>query len=305
MAYPSRTECQVCHSAVAGYALGFNTPQLNCPMDFGQGPTNQLAAYSAARYFTAPVTNLSSLRALAHGTNTAASLEWRVRSYLSANCSQCHQPGGAGLGSWRANISTPTADAGIINGPLNNNLGDANNRVIVPGSISNSVLLQRISVRGPRQMPPLASSVIDSNAVNLLTEWITNSLAGYQTFPEWQLTHFGDTNAPEAAPAFDADDDGASNYDEYLAGTSPVLASDAWRISLGRSGAQARLNFIQPPNRAYEIQWATNIDPPVLWQFLTPPLSPPTYPAAPTSVVFDDTITNAPFKMYRVKLTPP
>jgi len=274
-------------------------------MDYGNGPVNQLAAYSAAGYFTTPVTNLSSLRALAHATNTTTSLEWRVRSYLSANCSQCHQPGGAGLGSWRATIWTPTADAGIINGLLNDNLGNTNNRVIVPGSLANSVMLQRISVRGAKQMPPLATSVLDTNAINLLRAWITNSLAGYQTFPEWQVAHFGDTNAPEAAPDFDADSDGASNYDEYLAGTDPQLASDAWRISLGRSGEQVSLNFLQPPNRAYEIQWATNIDSPVLWQNLQPPLSPPYYPAAPTSVVFSDTITNASFKMYRVKLSAP
>ncbi len=303
--YPSRTECVICHTRVGGYGLGFNTLQLNCPMDYGNGPTNQLDAYSAAGWFTAPVTNRAALRALAHGTNTEASLEWRVRSYLAANCAQCHQPGGGGVGSWNGNITNLTTQAGLINGPLNDSLGNASNRVIVPGSLTHSVLLTRISTRGPRQMPPLGSSVLDTNAVNLLRAWITNGLAASPAFPDWQLTYFGDTNAPAAAPDFDADGDGDANYQEYLAGTDPTLASDAWRISLSQSGDQVRLNFLQPANRAFALEWATNINPPVLWQVLNPPLRPPTYPAQPVPVTFDDAITNAPFKMYRVKLTPP
>lgn len=123
------------------------------------------------------MTNLHSLRALTAATNETVSREWRVRSYLSANCSQCHQPGGVGLGSWNANITNSTIDAGLINGALNNNFGNTNARVIAPGSISNSMLLTRISTRGVMQMPPLATSLLDSQAIQLVSAWITNDLA--------------------------------------------------------------------------------------------------------------------------------
>ena len=60
---------------------------------------------------------------------------------------------------------------------LANNFGNTNNRVIVPGSVSNSMLLTRVSTRGLSQMPPLASTVVDTQAIALLSRWITNDLA--------------------------------------------------------------------------------------------------------------------------------
>jgi glucose/arabinose dehydrogenase/mono/diheme cytochrome c family protein len=173
--YPGRSECAACHTAVGGFAIGFNTVQLN--RDFGTNG-NQIAAMSAAGYFTNAVSNIHSFRALASATNESASREWRVRSYLAANCVQCHQSGGVGLGSWSANITNFTGNAGLIDGALNNNFGNTNARVIVPGSISNSMMLTRISMRGPGQMPPLATSVLDIDDIALLSAWITNDMAG-------------------------------------------------------------------------------------------------------------------------------
>jgi len=173
--YPSRGECQTCHTPVGGFALGFNTVQMNR----GVGTNgNQIAAMSAAGRFTGAVSNVHSLRALAPADDENASREWRVRSYLQANCGQCHQPGGGALGNWNANVTNFTVNAGLINGPVVDDDGNTNARVIVPGSISNSTLLTHIARRGPGQMPPLATSVLDQQAIALLSTWITNDLAG-------------------------------------------------------------------------------------------------------------------------------
>jgi uncharacterized repeat protein (TIGR03806 family) len=176
--YPSRAECNACHTPVGGFALGFNTVQLNRDFGYAGGTSNQIAFLSAAGLFSNAVTEAHSLRALSAAPDETASLEWRVRSYLAANCVQCHQPGGAALGMWNANITNFTVNAGLIDGPLVNNGGNTNARVIVPGSLTNSMLLSRIAVRGPGQMPPLASSVLDAQAIDLLSRWITNGLAG-------------------------------------------------------------------------------------------------------------------------------
>ena len=303
--YPSRTECLSCHTPVAGFGLGFNTVQMNRDFGYAGGESNQIAFLSAAGIFSNTVADVHALRALAHATNESASLEWRVRSHLAANCAQCHQPGGSGLGTWNANITNSTAGAGLINGPLNNYFNNTNNRVIVPGSLSNSMLLARISVRGPGQMPPLASSVLDTQAMALLSRWITNDLPGYQTFAQWQMANFGGTNAPNAGATFDADDDGASNSDEYVAGTSPLNASDVWRINARTTNDQSLLEFVQPANRAFQIQWITNLATPVLWNFLDAPENRPTYPSAPRSRSVAEPLTNAPFKFYRVRLNAP
>ena len=44
--------------------------------------------------------------------------------------------------------------------------------LIAPGEPDRSVLLRRISRRGPDQIPPLATSRVDEEAVRMLREWI-------------------------------------------------------------------------------------------------------------------------------------
>ncbi len=163
--FPSRAECLTCHTSAGGFALSFNTRQLNRG-DF-------LATLAQAGYLSTPTTPAAAtLPALAAATHPTASLEHRARSYLDANCAQCHQPGGSALGSWDARASTPLSLAGIVNGPLIDNAGDAANRVIVPGDAAHSRLLRRIATRGPGQMPALATNERDLAAETLLAQWI-------------------------------------------------------------------------------------------------------------------------------------
>ncbi len=122
--YPSRAECLSCHAPIAGHALGFNTQQLNRSSDFGGTSENQIRALNDAGYFQTNLSGLHTLPVLAQATNGAASLDYRVHSYLAANCSQCHQPGGIGRGQFDARITTPLSAAGIIDGALFNELGN-------------------------------------------------------------------------------------------------------------------------------------------------------------------------------------
>lgn len=170
--YPARSECLVCHTPQAGYSLGFKTSQLNCEVDLWGVRTNQLRFLAAAGYLDSPLPRPRDLPALAHPSDTRYSLEWRVRSYLEANCASCHRPGGTALGHWDARTVTPTALAGLVNGLLVNQRGDSTHRVIAPGDHLHSVLLQRMGSRGTGQMPPLGSSIPDPVGVQLLQQWI-------------------------------------------------------------------------------------------------------------------------------------
>ena len=172
--YPARSQCLTCHTPVAGYALGFNTAQLNREVTDGSQTANQILALNARGYFSSPVTNVAGLPAIAAATNSAASLELRARSFLSANCAQCHQPGGAALGHWDARFSTPLGAAGIIDGLLVNDEGNPANRVIKPGSIAESMILDRLSTLGADHMPPLATSELDQQGIALLSQWVAN-----------------------------------------------------------------------------------------------------------------------------------
>jgi glucose/arabinose dehydrogenase len=181
--YPSRSECLQCHTPHGGLALGFNTPQLNRTFHYDGSPENQLMAFSQAGYFNAPVDNPQTLPALAQATNTAFPVEHRVRSYLAANCVQCHQPGGTAQGLWDARFNTPMSQANIIDGRLLDDSGDPANRVIKPGSLEQSMMLTRLSNWGSRHMPPLATSELNREAIDLLSRWITNDLAGANSPP--------------------------------------------------------------------------------------------------------------------------
>jgi glucose/arabinose dehydrogenase len=187
--YPSRVECLLCHTRNAGFALGFNTPQLTRDITIEGGPVHQIDHLSRMGYFSKMVTNLSLLRPLASATNTDYPIGYRVHSYLTANCVQCHndQPIGA---AWDARFNIRLDEAGIINGvPLTSTDGDPIYKIVKPNSLANSVLYVRVDQRGRGQMPPLATTLIDSNAVALLSEWIT-------TFPPdpWQSVDIGNVS---------------------------------------------------------------------------------------------------------------
>ncbi|MBL9172727.1 MAG: PQQ-dependent sugar dehydrogenase [Verrucomicrobiales bacterium] len=185
--YPGRAECLSCHNAAAGFSLGFNTAQWNRDVLYPGGTrTNQIGALAAAGYFTGAPPTLAGLPTLAVVDDESVSVEWRARSYLEANCSFCHRPGGPGGGFFDARRQTPTALAGIIDGRLNDVFGDPGNRVLVPGDWSRSLLAHRMSTRGAERMPPLASNRVDEEGSLLMARWI-DELAKPPPVPRFRL----------------------------------------------------------------------------------------------------------------------
>jgi uncharacterized repeat protein (TIGR03806 family) len=303
--YPSRSECLTCHTPLAGYALGFKTAQLNRDFDYPDGTQNQLRALSDAGYFSASLSGFHTLPTLANPTNAAISLDFRVLSYLAANCVQCHQPGGAALGLFDSRSTTPLSASGLMNGTVVKALGDPANRVIKPGSLEHSVLLTRIANLGTNHMPPLASSVLNQQAIDLISAWITGSATNYQSYTDWQQFYFGSTNAPGSAPGGDADGDGASNELEYLTGTNPLLAGDDWGIRVAAIDQNAEIDFTRIANRGFEVQWTTNIANSNSWQPLDVPGNEPMFAITTSAVSLQDTLTNAPTKYYRARVFEP
>jgi titin len=173
--YPSRQACLSCHGDGGFEVLGVNTRQLNGNFTYpATGVTdNQLRALSHIGLFSSPLdeAGIPAQERMVAVTDTSAPLENRVRSYLDANCSHCHFPGG-GRGFFDARYLTPLNQQGIIDGPLATSLGGPDARVIAPGSIALSLMHFRMNASDDTKMPALARNVVDVRAVATLEDWI-------------------------------------------------------------------------------------------------------------------------------------
>ncbi len=97
----------------------------------------------------------------------------RARSYLHANCAQCHVEAGGGNAQMELEFTTKLDKMRLIDvKPLHDTFGLSDARLVAPGHPERSVLLRRISHRGAGHMPPLATSVVDAEAVQGIRDWI-------------------------------------------------------------------------------------------------------------------------------------
>jgi uncharacterized repeat protein (TIGR03806 family) len=174
--YPSRKDCLTCHTALAGGVLGVKTRQLNRRFTYPSGITdNELRAWNHIGLFTPALKDeeLADLPTLAPPDDSSRTLDDRARSYLDANCAQCHRPGGT-VAAFDARYDTPLERQGLIDAPVLIDEGIDRPRVISPHDIWRSIAYMRMNTSGDIKMPPLARETIDQRGVQLLNAWITS-----------------------------------------------------------------------------------------------------------------------------------
>ncbi|PWU18561.1 MAG: hypothetical protein C5B50_08840 [Verrucomicrobia bacterium] len=335
--YPSPSDCLQCHTPAANYVLGVNSRQLNGNLAYGNGVTdNQLRTLNRIGLFypaidEASITNFERLSSI---TNTAASFEERARSYLDANCAQCHQPGGNGP-TFDARYDTPLTNQNLINGiPTQGDLGADNARIVTPKDIWRSVLYGRMNTTNAAvKMPTLARNLIDSNAVAVMAAWI-NSLSGTPAEAPPTIVPAGGTFAGSVSVTLQPPDtnavlyytlDGSLPTTNSLRYTIPFLVTNSAQISANAfatgfiNSVAARAQFTILTNllfsspsyssalgfqaqfsatvsNTYVLQASTNF---VNWVSVAtnvPPASPFTW--------LDSSATNYPARFYRVLQLP-
>ncbi|RYD21942.1 MAG: hypothetical protein EOP88_09660 [Verrucomicrobiaceae bacterium] len=173
--YPGSGLCFMCHTPNAGFVLGPKTRQLNGNHDYAGGRAdNQLRTWNYLQMFNSPLDEgvIPNLPHTCRIDDTGESLENRVRSYLDTNCAQCHRPNGTGA-QWDARFETPLATQGIINGEARNTLSIQDGKIVVPGDLAKSLLHRRMSSTVmTEQMPPVTRNVVDTVALEVLSQWI-------------------------------------------------------------------------------------------------------------------------------------
>jgi uncharacterized repeat protein (TIGR03806 family) len=174
--YPSRPDCLACHNAKTSGVLGVKARQMNRALTFPSGVTdNEIRAWNHAGLFTREMNDadLAKVPTLAAADDVTRSVQDRARSYLDANCAQCHRPGGT-VAYFDARYDTPLEKQELIDGPVLINQGIDKPRVISPHDIWRSIIYMRVNTVDDIKMPPIARETIDQKGVKLLQDWITS-----------------------------------------------------------------------------------------------------------------------------------
>jgi uncharacterized repeat protein (TIGR03806 family) len=174
--FPSRDNCFECHNQASGFVLGPETLQLNSLYTYAASGirANQLATWAHVGLFESALPNaVAQMQALPLPTDPSQSTISRARSYLHANCSYCHRPNGIGRTRVDFRFQTRIANMNVCNEPQLQPLPDAGDvKILDPGHAADSALFLRMSTREPEQMPPLATSVVDTAGTGLIRNWI-------------------------------------------------------------------------------------------------------------------------------------
>ncbi|MFN4260613.1 MAG: PQQ-dependent sugar dehydrogenase [Gemmataceae bacterium] len=172
--FPSRTECIMCHTMPAKFALGVNTRQMNKDHDYGGVLANQLATLDHLGIFTKPLPKPPvELPRLVDYEDETIDINLRARSYLHANCSHCHMKWGGGNADFQLLDTLDLKNLGIVNTrPGQGTLDIADARILVPGEPGRSLIYQRMKRLGLGRMPHIGSLMVDDQAVQLIHDWI-------------------------------------------------------------------------------------------------------------------------------------
>jgi mono/diheme cytochrome c family protein len=109
-----------------------------------------------------------------------ADLNARAKSYLHANCAICHVQSGGGNARIELGFATPREGMRLFDTPpLHNTFGITDAKLAASGHPEQSILPLRMSIRNAAgQMPPLATYVPDTRAVELIKRWIAETKPG-------------------------------------------------------------------------------------------------------------------------------
>nr|VFJ64479.1 MAG: parallel beta-helix repeat-containing protein [Candidatus Kentron sp. FM]VFJ64918.1 MAG: parallel beta-helix repeat-containing protein [Candidatus Kentron sp. FM]VFK14080.1 MAG: parallel beta-helix repeat-containing protein [Candidatus Kentron sp. FM] len=174
---PNANQCKNCHGEAQPKPIGPKARLLNKDFDYAGGTANQIAHWTAEGILTG-ARAVHTIDTIPAWDDTAADLEDRAKGYLDINCAHCHNPEGAGNTSalyleYTRGLTTeyglckPPVAAGNATGGLEHD--------IYPGDASLSIVVRRMdSNEANVKMPELGRSIIHTQGVALITEWIDN-----------------------------------------------------------------------------------------------------------------------------------
>jgi len=185
-AIPGEFDCRACHEGAAVPVLGFGALQLSPDRD-------PLAPHADARseidlsglVSRGLIRNLpTALIETPPRINASSDAERAALGYLHGNCAHCHNDNGSPV-PVDLTLAQSAASGAASSEQALRSMIDARSRyrghglsadapLIAPGRPDASVLIARVASRNPqRQMPPLGTQLLDTEALVLLERWIS------------------------------------------------------------------------------------------------------------------------------------
>jgi uncharacterized repeat protein (TIGR03806 family) len=179
---PNTNKCFDCHGKRGVTdSLGLRTRQLDRDFAYDEGRENQLAHLERLGWLDRAPEPYDQRERLVNPFGDAP-LDQRARSYLDANCAQCHKQGGDASASgmwldWRS--TAPDKDRatwGVCKRPTSADGATCGRGVdIVPGQPDMSIYMCRLeSTEAEVQMPPVGRNLVHAEGVALLRDWIAS-----------------------------------------------------------------------------------------------------------------------------------
>ncbi len=209
-------------------------------------------------------------------------------------------------------VTSTGATVYLGNGAVLSSVADAS---ALPGQpFDNSLVIGLDSASGNRMFQGLVNEVAiykQSLTASQIQQLYTAATTGFTPpaltpFQQWQFQYFGCTNCPRAAAGFDADGDGFSNWQKFLAGINPTNPATSFRIiSASKLGSDVQVTWMTGLNKTNALQktpgaanggFNTNLFADIFVVTNTT--------GSATNYLDRGAATNAPASYYRVRLVP-
>lgn len=161
--FHSRGECLTCHMPTAGFAIGFDLPNLT---------ESTLASLTAAEVFKGDLSRADRVK-MVDPHDSDQDLDARARSYLAINCAHCHRRGGGGTARIEFPVTHQLEQTNAVDQKATQgDFGIPDGKVISPQNRYYSVLYYRMGTVGRGRMPHLGSTECDEQGLKLIGDWI-------------------------------------------------------------------------------------------------------------------------------------